>query len=294
MRDKSGILIRTVIILIGLGILVYPSLSEYLQQKNASRAVAKYDDTVRRTEHEQLDLLLEQAQDYNSMLASAYGARATADVPSDNCVSLDSYSDLLNIDGDGMIGYITIPSLSTTDRIFHNTDEAVLQSGIGHLKTTSLPVGGESTHVVLIGHRGLPTAELFTDLDKLSVGDQFYIRVLDRTLCYTIDRIETVLPDEMDDISIESGEDYTTLVTCTPYGVNSHRLLVRGVRTPFDDSMEIPIYENDLGSWWTRLPAQYRHMLIGAGVIIVFLIVWLTIGRIRNNTAKQQIRSRNV
>ena len=281
MKDRAGTLIRAVVILIGLGILVYPSLSEFLQQKNASRAVAEYDDTVRQTEHAQLELLLEQAQDYNSVLASEYGVKASADTPNGNSVTLDSYGDLLNIDGDGMIGYISIPSLNTTDRIFHNTDEAVLQAGIGHLKSTSLPVGGENTHVVLMGHRGLPTAELFTDIDKLSVGDRFYIKVLDRTLCYTVDQIETVLPNEMEDLSIESGEDYTTLVTCTPYGVNSHRLLVRGVRTPYDEASDIPVYEISAGSFWTKLPAQYRHMLIGAGVIIAFLILRFMIGRIK-------------
>ena len=129
-----------------------------------------------------------------------------------------------------------------------------------------------------MGHRGLPTAALFTDLDRLAEGDVFYIKVLDHTLCYTVDQISTVLPDELDDLSIEKDKDYVTLVTCTPYGVNSHRLLVRGVRTPFDETQEIPVYTvTDIDSFWSGLPVQYRHALIGAGVIVVFLILWVTV-----------------
>ena len=160
----------------------------------------------------------------------------------------------------------------------HGTDESTLQVAIGHLRNTSLPVGGASTHAVLSGHRGLPTAELFTDLDRMEKGDVFYIKVLNRTLCYTVDQILTVLPDQTEALSIQKDKDYVTLVTCTPYGVNSHRLLVRGVRTPFDDTKEIPVYQStDMESFWSRLPVQYRHMLIGAGIIVVFLIVWTSV-----------------
>ena len=287
MNDKLRKLIRAVIILIGIGILVYPSLSEFLTQQNASRAVASYDDTVERTEEARLEALLEEAREYNKLLASATGYQKPPTDADGNPISLDSYERMLNINGDGMMGYITIPKLDLTARILHGTEEQVLQVAIGHLKNTSLPVGGETTHAVLSGHRGLPTAELFTDLDQLEIGDVFYIKVINVTLCYTVDQILTVLPDETDELAIQEGKDYVTLVTCTPYGVNSHRLLVRGVRTPFDDTQDIPVYEVvDMDSFWTRLPAQYRHMLYGAAAIAAFLIVYWIVILIRKSIKK--------
>ena len=288
MNDRLRKLIRAVIVLIGIGILVYPSLSEFLQQKNSSRAVAVYDDTVSKMDQARLDEMLEEARNYNKLLASSTKFKKPPIDSNGNPISLDSYEQMLNLVGDGMMGYITIPKLNTTDRIFHGTEEAVLQVGVGHLKNTSLPVGGESTHAVLSGHRGLPSAQLFTDLDQLKIGDQFYIKVLNKTLCYTVDQILTVLPDETEELAIKKGKDYVTLVTCTPYGINSHRLLVRGVRTPFDDSKAIPVFEADMESFWTRLPVQYRHMLIGACAIVIFLIIWLIIKFIIKQVKKKK------
>ena len=289
MNDKLRKLIRVVIILIGIGILVYPSLSEFLTEQNASRAVASYDDSVSKTEQARLEALYEEAREYNRLLASSTGlAKPPVDANGDP-ISLDSYEKMLNLGGDGMMGYITIPKLNVTCRIFHGTEESTLQVAVGHLKNTSLPVGGETTHAVLSGHRGLPTADLFTDLDQLTEGDVFYIKVLNHTLCYTVDQIMTVLPDETEELSIREGKDYVTLLTCTPYGVNSHRLLVRGVRTPFDDSKEIPVYEVvDMSSFWSRLPAQYRHMLYGAAAIVVFLIVYWIVILIRKKVKRSK------
>ena len=279
MNDIPRRLIRIVVILIGIGILIYPSLSEYLTQQNASRAVAVYDDTVSKTNQARLDALLEDARKYNALLASSTPPENPPVDSNGAPISLDSYDRMLDLENNGMMGYITIPKLNVTCRILHGTDEATLQSAIGHLKSTSLPVGGETTHAVLSGHRGLPTASLFTDLDQLTEGDVFYIKVLNHTLCYTVDQIVTVLPDETEELAIRNGKDYVTLMTCTPYGVNSHRLLVRGSRTPFDDTQKIPVYEVvDMGSFWSRLPTQYRHMLWGAAVIVLFLIVyWIVI-----------------
>ena len=289
MNDKLRKLLRAVIVLIGIGILVYPSLSEYLQQQNASRAVASYDDSVKRTEQARLDALLEEALEYNRMLASSTGFSKPPTDENGNPITPDSYERLLNLNGDGMMGYITIPKLNSTIRIYHGTDESVLQVGAGHLQNTSLPVGGESSHAALSGHRGLPTADLFTDLDRLEIGDEFYIKVLDRTFCYTVDQIVTVLPDETEELAIQKDKDLVTLITCTPYGVNSHRLLVRGVRTPFDETQEIPVYENtEIKHFWYGLPVQYRHMLIGAGVIIVFLIVWFSVRLIIRTVKKRR------
>ena len=289
MSDKRSKLIRAIIVLIGIGILVYPSLGEFLQQRNASRAIAVYEDTVNTAKQTRLDQMLEDAREYNRILASSVSAkRDNSDTDADP-VKLDSYDQLLDINGDGMMGYIIIPKLNITDRIFHGTEESVLQVGVGHMQNTSLPVGGETTHAVLSGHRGLPSADLFTDLDRLETGDTFYIKVLDKTLCYTVDQILTVLPDETEELKIQEGKDYVTLITCTPYGVNSHRLLVRGIRTPFDDKKEVIIFDNtDEGSFWLKLPVQYRHMFIGICAVVLFLIFWFLIRSIINKTINKK------
>lgn len=270
--DTLRRLVRCLIILVGIGILVYPSLSEFLAQRNSSRATASYDDTVLQMEQERLDQLLAQAQEYNRQLAGTSAGQAPLSDDNGDPITPDSYWDLLNVDSTGMMGYIEIPKLNTTIPIYHGTQEAVLQVGVGHLENTSLPVGGPSTHGALSGHRGLPTRSLFTDLDQLEVGDRFYIKVLNQTLCYTVDQILTVLPHEMDALAIEEGKDYMTLITCTPYGINSHRLLVRGVRTPYDPQ----VYEQEAAqtlSVWQTMPAQYRHMLTGAGVLVAVLVL---------------------
>ena len=244
--DTLRRLVRLLVILLGIGILVYPSLSEYLSQVNGSRVTASYDDSVLQLEQDRLDQLLAQAREYNNQLAGNNMGKAPLSDDDGNPITPESYWELLNVDSAGMMGYIEIPKLNTTIPIYHGTSEAVLQVGVGHLQNTSLPVGGESTHAALSGHRGLPTRSLFTDLDQLELGDRFYIRVLNETLCYTVDQILTVLPHEMDALAIEEGKDYLTLITCTPYGINSHRLLVRGVRTPYD----LQRHENEMAENW--------------------------------------------
>lgn len=271
-RDTLWRLVRLLVVLLGIGILVYPSLSEYLSELNGSRATASYDDSVLQMEQARLDQLLAQAQEYNRQLAGASAGQAPLSDDNGNPITPESYWDLLNVDSAGMMGYIEIPKLNTTIPIYHGTSEAVLQVGVGHLQNTSLPVGGESTHAALSGHRGLPTRSLFTDLDQMEVGDRFYIKVLNETLCYTVDQILTVLPHEMDALAIEEGKDYVTLITCTPYGINSHRLLVRGVRTPYDPQQ----HQNEIAesaSYLSSMPAQYRHLLIGAVVLVVVLLL---------------------
>lgn len=276
-KDTLWWLVRVLVILVGIGVLAYPSLSEYLAVRNSSRVTSSYDDTVARAEQARLDQLLAQAQGYNRQLAGASAGQAPLSDDNGNPITPESYWDLLNVDSTGMMGYIEIPKLNTTIPIYHGTEEAVLQVGVGHLQNTSLPVGGESTHAALSGHRGLPTRSLFTDLDKLEVGDIFYIRVLNQTLCYTVDQILTVLPSEMDALAIEEEKDYVTLITCTPYGINSHRLLVRGVRTPYDPQQHQEETAEQL-SVWQRMPIQYRHMLTGAAVLVVILLLrWIVI-----------------
>lgn len=271
-KDTLWRLARLLVILLGIGILVYPSLSEYLSELNGSRATASYDDSVLQMEQARLDQLLAQAQEYNRQLAGTSTGKAPLSDDEGDPVTPESYWDLLNVDSAGMMGYIEIPRLNTTIPIYHGTSEAVLQVGVGHLQNTSLPVGGESTHAALSGHRGLPTRSLFTDLDQMEAGDRFYIKVLNETLCYTVDQILTVLPHEMDALAIEEGKDYVTLITCTPYGINSHRLLVRGVRTPYDPQQ----HQNEIAesaSYLSSMPAQYRHLLIGVVVLVVVLLL---------------------
>lgn len=271
-KDTLWRLARLLVILLGIGILVYPSLSEYLSELNGSRATASYDDSVLQMEQAHLDDLLAQAQEYNRQLAQVSAGQVPQSDADGNPITPESYWDLLNVDSAGMMGYIEIPKLSTTIPIYHGTSEAVLQVGIGHLQNTSLPVGGESTHAALSGHRGLPTRSLFTDLDKMEIGDRFYITILNETLCYTVDQILTVLPSEMETLAIEEGRDYVTLITCTPYGINSHRLLVRGVRTPYDPQQH-QAEKEDVLPLWQRMPMQYRHMLIGAAVLVLVLFL---------------------
>lgn len=280
---------RLLVILLGIGILVYPSLSEYLSERNSSRTTASYDDTVSQMEQARLDELLAQAQEYNRQLAQVSAGQAPQSDEDGNPITPESYWDLLNVDSTGMMGYIEIPKLNTTIPIYHGSSEEVLQVGVGHLQNTSLPVGGESTHAALSGHRGLPTRSLFTDLDKMEIGDRFYIKILNETLCYTVDQILTVLPSEMEALAIEPGQDYVTLITCTPYGINSHRLLVRGVRTPYTPEQ----YEEEMQTklpLWERIPMQYRHMLIGAAVLVVILLVRALVLAVMNirKRSKQQ------
>ena len=208
----------------GLSLLLYPTVSNYWNSLHQSRAIAAYVEQVAQTDNETFDQLRGQARAYNrTLVGKAYRYDMTRQ-------EREEYLGLLNVSENGIIGYIEIPDIHCELPIYHGTDADALQVGVGHIEGSSLPVGGESTHCEISGHRGLPSAKLFSDLDKLTVGDRFILRVLDDTLTYEVDQIHTVLPGEMDELEIVEGEDYCTLVTCTPYGINTHRLLVRGHR----------------------------------------------------------------
>ncbi len=224
------------IFLTGLSILLYPKLSDYINELHASRAIASYDNTVIEMEEEDYTKELEAAKVYNEYLVNFSNLSAVTEA--ENAREDKIYQSLLNVAGNGIMASIKIPSVKINLPIYHGTDEAVLQVGAGHYLGSSLPIGGESTHAILTGHRGLPSAKLFTDLDRLEVGDVFYIKVLGEILEYQIDQIEIVLPEEVEGLSIVPGEDYVTLVTCTPYGINSHRMLIRGTRIPYDGKYE--------------------------------------------------------
>lgn len=224
MRKHLTTVILVILLLAGVSLLLYPTVSDYWNSFHQTQAIASYTEQVADLNQVDYDKLISDARAYN---------RKLADKPSRFILTEDEreeYNSLLDVAGNGIIGYIEIPKIRCSLPIYHGMDDTVLQIAVGHIEGSSLPVGGKSTHCVLSGHRGLPRAKLFTDIDKLEKGDTFMIRVLDETLTYEVDQIRIVLPDEMEDLKIIEGKDLCTLVTCTPYGVNSHRLLVRGHR----------------------------------------------------------------
>lgn len=224
MKKHLSAILLFLIFFIGLSLLLYPSFADWWNSFHQSRAVASYVEQVANIDDDQYEELWNAAWEYNQSLI---------DRPNDFLLSeeqKENYEALLNVGDNGIMGYIEIPSINVTLPIYHGTDEAVLQIAVGHLEWTSLPVGGESSHCVLSGHRGLPSARLFTDLDQLEVGDTFLMYVLNEVLTYEVDQIRIVEPVETQDLLIEEGKDLCTLVTCTPYGINSHRMLVRGRR----------------------------------------------------------------
>ena len=227
MKKKGNHLITILLVLIfllGLSLLLYPAVSDYWNSKHQTRAIAVYSEEVSGLDEDQYQALWEAAAAYNASLLERNNAYLLTEEQK------AAYEQLLNVSGLGIMGYIEIPSIDCSLPIYHGTEESVLQIAIGHLEWTSLPVGGESTHCVLSGHRGLPSAKLFTNLDKLQEGDVFLLRVLDEVLTYEVDQILIVEPQETGALRIVEGEDLCTLVTCTPYGINTHRLLVRGHR----------------------------------------------------------------
>ena len=252
----------------GLSLLLYPTVSNYWNSLHQSRAIAAYVEQVTQIDNETFDQLREQARAYNrTLVGKAYRYDMTRQ-------EREEYLGLLNVSENGIIGYIEIPDIHCELPIYHGTDADALQIGVGHIEGSSLPVGGESTHCAISGHRGLPSAKLFSDLDKLTVGDRFSLRVLDDTLTYEVDQIHTVLPGEMDELEIVEGEDYCTLVTCTPYGVNTHRLLVRGHRVENSTDKEPALVTADetrtepLGKIFILLPV----LLLAILLLLVFLL----------------------
>lgn len=228
MSKKKGedhvTLLLVLIGLVGVGLVSYPSIANWWNSFHQSRAVSEYTQTVANMNSGEYTEILDAADAYNQRLAETGILWNMSDEQKAD------YESQLDVSGTGVMGYINIPKIEVTLPIYHGTSEEVLQIAVGHIEQTSLPVGGESTHAVISSHRGLPSAKLFTDLDEMAAGDTFTITVLDRTVTYEVDQIRVVLPDDLSALAIEYGKDYCTLVTCTPYGVNTHRLLVRGHR----------------------------------------------------------------
>ena len=254
--------------LIAFSLILYPVVSNYVNQLHSTTIATDYEQEVSHLSENLENEMIEQAREYNKSLI---GISSFIDPFSDTegiQTEDDVYNNLLKIDDTKMMGYIDIPKIDIVLPIYHGTSESVLQSGVGHLPNTSLPVGGESSHAVLSGHRGLANAKIFTDLNKMEIGDVFYIKILHHTFAYQVDQILTVLPSETDALQIEKGKDYVTLVTCTPYAVNTHRLLVRGTRIPYEEAKKV---DEEVGLHRT-IPF---YMIILIGGIAAVVIIWI-------------------
>ena len=223
MRKHKTVIFLTLGFLVGICVLLYPAFSNYWNSKTQSRAIVDYESVLEYLEPKDYSAIFQAAYDYNEALREI-------EFPLQNFEEVPGYYDTLKIEGSNIIGYVKIDKIGVELPIYHGTSDAVLNRGVGHLKGSSLPVGGESTHSVMSAHRGLPSAKLFTDLDRMEMGDTFQVTVLDQVLTYQVDQVKVITPRELDDLQIVDGKDYCTLFTCTPYGINTHRLLVRGIR----------------------------------------------------------------
>ena len=272
MQRRLSSIAPLVMVMVGLAILLYPTISNFLIEQNASRMIESYDDAVDALSEEERLAILDEAHAYNAALAARAGAGSAGEADSassaESAALLERYNEVLDLNGNGMMGYISIPSIEVTLPIYHGVEEQVLQEAVGHIEGTSLPVGGMATHAVLSGHRGLPSAKLFTDLDQMQEGELFFIRVLDETFAYQVDGIETVLPDETESLAIRAGEDKVTLVTCTPYGINSHRLLIHAHAVPYVPEMDELVGKP--GSF-INIPLPYLLVIIALVILAIVL-----------------------
>jgi len=223
MKKHASTILLVLMLIIGLSLMLYPTIADWWNSFHQTRAIASYDSTLSEMKEEDYTHLFEAAVEYNRWMSGLKFPLMYYD-------QIEGYESLLDITGTGIMGYIDIPKIEVELPIYHGTSEGVLRIAVGHVQGSSLPTGGEGMHTVLSAHRGLPSARLFTDLDQIQLGDTFTLSVLDRSLTYEVDQILTVLPHEVEPLYAVEGEDYCTLVTCTPYGINSHRLLVRGTR----------------------------------------------------------------
>lgn len=271
-------LILVTIMAVGIGLLSYPSVADWWNSFHQSRAVSSYASKVATMDRQEYDKILKEAEEYNARLGEA-GIKWK---PTEE--DIKEYNEVLKIDNTGIMGYIDIPKIQVQLPLYHGTDESILQIAIGHIIGTSLPVGGESSHCIVSGHRGLPSARLFTDIDQLVPGDTWTMNVLDQTLTYEVDQVRVVLPTDLSYLGIEEGEDLCTLVTCTPYGVNTHRLLVRGHRIA-NIQGNARVTADAL-----QIQPMYVAPFVAAPMLLVLLIVLLvsTSDRKRRRTGKTE------
>ena len=281
MKKKTVITLTILLFLASLGLTLYPVISNYVNQKYASQIHTAYQEVIEQADVRQLAEVKAQALAYNQALvpgaSEAYtqqGLEAAA----------KAYETLLNMAGSGIMGYVEIPKIQVNLPIYHGTETDTLERGIGHLLGSSLPVGGESTHTILSGHSGMASQKMFTDLEQLAKGDVFYLRVLQETLAYQVSSIRTVLPHDTSLLGIEEGADLCTLITCTPYGVNSHRLLVTGSRIPYEEAETIQADAQDAETTESTWEEKYMEgILYGILAVLVLILVMAFLHYLANN-----------
>ena len=276
MKKNKSTITLILVFFVGLSVMLYPTISDYVNQLHQTRAVANYAADVDKLSDADYTAYFEAADAFNAQIAADPDALYFPD-------RFPSYESTLDVTGTGIMGYITIEKIGVELPIYHGTSDAVLQVAAGHLEGTSLPVGGASTHAVISAHRGLPSAKLFTNLDQLEVGDTFTITVLDRTLTYEVDNISIVLPTETDSLKVSEGKDYITLMTCTPYGINTHRLLVRGRRITTPDKLKHIRVTSDAIKIEPILTAP-----IMALPLLLVLLFWLLFAPRKRSSAKDK------
>ncbi len=277
MKKNRSNIILILIFLVGLSVMLYPTVSDYVNQKNQSRAVASYSEEVESLSDVDYQAYFDAADDYNRRLAETPDAFYRPE-------EVSGYTDTLDVSGTGIMGYITISKIGVELPVYHGTSDGVLQVAAGHLEGSSLPVGGAGTHAVISAHRGLPSAKLFTNLDELEVGDTFTITVLDRVLTYEVDQISIVLPTETDLLQPVEGKDYVTLMTCTPYGINTHRLLVRGKRIEnAENQKHIRVTADAL-----RIEPIIVAPALAVPMLLVLLVVMLAVPHLRKRKNQRE------
>lgn len=283
MSKKKLNIISTVLLvimlLVGLSVMLYPVISDWWNSKVQSRAVASYNRTVANMDKRETERIFQQAREYNQKLSALYR-------PFSDYKQISGYEDTLDISGTGIMGYISIPVIGSELVIYHSTDDEVLNIAAGHLQGTSLPIGGEGNHAVISAHRGLPSAKLFSDLDKLVVGDVFTITILDEVLTYEVENIYIVEPEETEKLLPVAGKDYVTLMTCTPYGVNTHRLLIRSKRiaTAYNSKLKITAEA-------TLVDSMLVVPLIAFPLFAGLIVYWSVNGKRRKNKNTDKIES---
>ena len=285
--DKITLIVSILFILIGTIIFLYPTVSNYLAEKNQVEIIREYEEMVVQIDENQINEEMQKAKTYNENLSGEpvhdpFVAGSGYALP-------ENYKEVLNLSEDGVMAYIEIPKISVYLPIYHGTSNEVLEKGVGHIQSTSIPIGGISTHSVLTGHTGLPSAELFTRLDELVVGDIFYIHVLNEVLTYKIYETKVILPDDIDELQITSGKDLITLVTCTPYGINTHRLLVKAERTEYEEYVtdEKEINTDNSNSENKEEKNYYiEGIKIGISIFIAIIIIMTIIFIIKKKKSK--------
>ncbi len=274
LKGRVPEILFTLLLIVGIGVAAYPFVSDWWNDQHQTRAIASYQQVVEQTSDEDRQRMWDEAVAYNQSLPAGLGRFNLSDE------DRARYQATLDVTGTGIMGYVDIPKINVNLPIYHGTDDTVLQVAIGHIAGSSLPVGGQGTHCVVSGHRGLPSARLFSDIDQLREGDVFMLHTLGQTMTYQVDQIRTVLPNELDDLAIDPGLDLCTLVTCTPYGVNTHRLLVRGHRIPNE---QVTTFEGDA----SRVdPVLVAGIVTGAVFVVLLVVRGVRRGRARKGRGK--------